>query len=170
MEKKLSSSTEKVRFLAINAMISALYIALTFLVFPIAGGAVQFRISESLNHLIVFNKKMLWGVLGGVIIFNMMFAEFGWIDVLFGGTQTLLSLLLTASLEKRILSIKKRLVANTIIFTASMALIALMLNLFANLPFWPTYATTALGEAVVMTIAMPIMYWLNERIHFDKQL
>jgi len=169
MEKNMSPSTEKVRFLAINAMISALYIALTFAVLPLAGGAIQLRISECLNHLVVFNKKMLWGVFGGVIIFNLVFAELGWIDVLFGGTQTLLSLLLTASLQKRIPSVKKRLVANTIIFTLSMGIIAWMLHLFLHFPFWTTYATTALGEGVVMAIGIPLMYWLNERLHFDKQ-
>ena len=43
----------------------ALYLALTILVAPVSSGPIQFRISESLNHLVVFNRKLLWGVLGG---------------------------------------------------------------------------------------------------------
>ena len=48
---------KRVTVVVTNGIIMALYLALTILVSPVASGAIQFRISESLNHLVVFNRK-----------------------------------------------------------------------------------------------------------------
>ena len=134
-----------------------------------ASGAVQFRISESLNHLVVFNRKYLWGIFGGVVIYNAIFGM-GWLDVVFGGGQTLLALTLTAMLQNVVKNTKVRLALNVVFFSASMFLIALMLNVTLSLPFWPTYGWLALSEAIIMAISAPIMYYLDTRLHFAKQL
>ncbi|MBM7710142.1 QueT transporter family protein [Enterococcus lemanii] len=157
-----------IKTLVANAIIMGLYIVLS-LILPFSSGAIQFRLSESLNHLVVFNRKLLWGVFGGVIIYNLLFG-FGPLDVIFGGGQTLLALLLTASLQNIIPSVKKRLVLNIAFFTFSMFLIAIMLSLTADLPFWPTYATTALSEFIILTISAPVMYWINQTVRFDQQV
>lgn len=154
--------------ITVNAIIVALYVALSF-VSPLSSGAIQFRLSESLNHLVVFNKKMLWGVFGGVLVFNLLFGE-GPLDVVFGGAQTLLALLLTAALQKKIPNIKARLALNVFFFTFSMFLIALMLTLTAELPFWFTYLTTALSELIIMSISAPVMYFIDKKINFAKQI
>jgi uncharacterized membrane protein len=135
----------------------------------VASGAVQFRISESLNHLVVFNRKYLWGIFGGVVIYNAIFGM-GWLDVVFGGGQTLLALTLTAMLQNVVKNTKVRLALNVVFFSASMFLIALMLNVTLSFPFWPTYGWLALSEAIIMAISAPIMYYLDTRLHFAKQL
>ncbi|MBP8693969.1 MAG: QueT transporter family protein [Enterococcus sp.] len=145
-----------------------LYVVLS-LVLPFSSGAIQFRLSESLNHLVVFNRKLLWGVFGGVIIYNLFFG-FGILDVVFGGGQTLLALLLTASLHKIVPNMKARLALNVLFFTASMFMIALMLMMTADLPFWPTFATTALSEFIIMTISAPVMYWINKTVDFEQRV
>ena len=119
MEK---SGSSQLRVLTGNAIVMGLYVVLCFIL-PFQSGAIQFRLSESLNHLVVFNKKLLWGVFGGVIIYNLFFG-FGPMDVVFGGAQTLLALTLTAILEKRVPNIKIRLALNVLFFTISMFLIA----------------------------------------------
>lgn len=153
----------------VNGIIMALYLALTILVSPVASGAIQFRISESLNHLVVFNRKYLWGIFGGVVIYNAFFGM-GWLDVVFGGGQTLLALALTAALQNIVKNTKVRLALNVIFFSASMFLIALMLNLTLQLPFWPTYGWTALSEAIIMTVSAPIMYYIDKRLDFAKRV
>ena len=40
-----------------NGLLAALYVVITLVVAPVAQGPIQFRISESLNHVVVFNKK-----------------------------------------------------------------------------------------------------------------
>lgn len=164
----MSSKSNGVKVIAANAIIMGLYVVLS-LVLPFSSGAIQFRLSESLNHLVVFNRKLLWGVFGGVIIYNLFFG-FGILDVVFGGGQTLLALLLTASLHKVVPNIKARLALNVLFFTASMFMIALMLMMTADLPFWPTFATTALSEFIIMTISAPVMYWINKTVDFEQRV
>lgn len=164
----MSKNNNGVKVIAANAIIMGLYVVLS-LVLPFSSGAIQFRLSESLNHLVVFNRKLLWGVFGGVIIYNLFFG-FGILDVVFGGGQTLLALLLTASLHKIVPNIKARLALNVLFFTASMFMIALMLMMTADLPFWPTFATTALSEFIIMTISAPVMYWINKTVDFEQRV
>lgn len=159
---------KKVRVLTANAIIMALYVALSF-ISPFPSGAIQFRMSESLNHLVVFNRKMLWGVFGGVLMFNLFFGE-GPLDVVFGGAQTLLALLATAALEKKVANVKLRLAFNVLFFTVSMFMIAVMLSVTAHLPFWMTYLTTALSELIIMSISAPVMYYINEKLDFAKKI
>lgn len=64
-------ANRKLRTVLANGIIMGLYIVLSLLVRPVSSGMIQFRISESLNHLVVFNRKLMWGVLGGVIFFNL---------------------------------------------------------------------------------------------------
>ena len=164
----MSKNSNGVKVIAANAIIMGLYVVLS-LVLPFSSGAIQFRLSESLNHLVVFNRKLLWGVFGGVIIYNLFFG-FGILDVVFGGGQTLLALLMTASLHKIVPNMKARLALNVLFFTASMFMIALMLMMTADLPFWPTFATTALSEFIIMTISAPVMYWINKTVDFEQRI
>ncbi|WP_159722131.1 QueT transporter family protein [Enterococcus sp. CSURQ0835] len=161
--------TKRMTFVITNGVIMALYLALTILVSPVASGPIQFRISESLNHLVVFNRNYLWGIFGGVVIYNLIFGM-GWLDVVFGGSQTLIALALTALLENKINNIKVRMGINVFFFTISMALIAWMLHLTAELPFWPTYGWTAVSEAIIMSLSAPVMYYLNKRLHFAEHI
>lgn len=161
-------TTSKTKNLVLNGMIAALYIALTLAVSPVAQGAIQFRISEGLNHLVVFNRKLRWGVLAGVVLFNLFFAEFGLVDVLFGGGQTFIALSLSALMHRYIKSVPKRLVLNIVFFTVSMFLIALMLTMMLSLPFWMTYATTALSELLIMSLSAPIMYGVNKVLKLEN--
>ncbi|HPI99755.1 MAG TPA: QueT transporter family protein [Enterococcus sp.] len=158
----------KLYLISVNAIIMGLYVVLSFIL-PFSSGAIQFRLSESLNHLVVFNRKLMWGVFGGVLVYNLFFG-FGILDVLFGGGQTLLALTLTALLQNIIKNVKLRMVLNTLFFTASMFLIALMLNITLDLPFWPTYGTTALSELIIMTISAPVMYYINSKLHFAEKV
>lgn len=164
----MSKKSSGIKLLAVNAIIMGLYVVLS-LVLPFSSGAIQFRLSESLNHLVVFNRKLLWGVFGGVVVYNLFFG-FGPLDVLFGGGQTLLALLLTAGLYRIVPNIKLRLALNVLFFTISMFLIAIMLMITAELPFWATFATTALSEFIIMTLSAPVMYWINKTVRFDQQV
>ena len=160
----------KTKTLVMNAMIAALYVALTVLVKPFASGAIQFRISEALNHIVVFNKKLMWGVVLGVVIFNALFST--GLDVVFGGVQTLISLWLMAKLRPKIKNDAVAMLVNTLIFSVSMIFIAVMLTIvggsFTISGFLSLYGTLALSEFIIMLISAPVMYLLNKAIHFER--
>ena len=63
-----------------------------------------------------------------------------------------------------------RMIVNTVVFTFTMFIIAFELNLAFELPFLFTWLTVAAGEFVVMAVGMPIIYFINKRVQFNKLL
>ncbi|WP_409021587.1 QueT transporter family protein [Dellaglioa sp. P0083] len=164
------TKNNRVNQVIINGLIAALYIVLAVVpgMVNMASGAIQFRLSEGLNHLVLFNKKYIWGVSLGVILFNLFYSSP--LDVLFGGVQTIMGLLIVIFVSPKFKKMWQKMLLNIMVFSFTMFLIAIMLNITANLPFWPTYGTTALSEFVIMTITAPIMLVLDRAIHFDKRM
>lgn len=160
----------KLRTLIVNAILAALYIVLTFFLQPISFSAIQFRISEMLNHLVVFNKKYFIGIVCGVFIGNLFFSPLLPYDLIFGTGQSVIALLTTIICSKYVRHIWSRLLINTGVFTLTMCIIAWELNIVLHLPFFWTWLTAAAGEFSVMLVGAPIMYTVNQRIHFDKRI
>lgn len=159
-----------IRTLAINGILAAIYIAVSFVLQPIAFGVLQFRLPEILNHLVVFNKKYIYGIVIGVFLSNLLFSQLGAYDLIFGVGQSLISLLLVIFASRFITSIKGRMAITIIVFTFTMFLIAIELNLVFGLPILFSWATTAAGEFLVLLIGAPIIYIMNKRIQFGKLL
>jgi uncharacterized membrane protein len=160
----------KSKTLVLNGIIAALYIAVSMLIQPFGFTAIQFRVSEMFNHLIVFNKKYLFGIILGVFLTNLLFSPMKGYDLIFGTGHSLLSLLITILICRYVKNIWARLAINTVVFTLMMWLIALELNLALGFPFLETYFTTAAGEFIVLLAGIPIMYALNKRINLAKAL
>src|SRR5690625_5096465 len=136
---------EKLRILVTNGVLAALYIAVTAIIAPFGFSNIQFRVSEIFNHLIVFNRKFLWGILIAVFISNLLMSSLGAYEIL-GLTQSIVSLLITLMFSQFISNKLVLMGLNTIIFTFNMWIIALMLNLALDLPFLLSWATSAVGE------------------------
>ncbi len=158
----------KVRTLVANGILAALYLAVSMLIQPFGFTNIQFRVSEMFNHLVVFNKKYIFGIVLGVFITNLLFSPMVPFDLVFGVGQSIISLLITIVCCRFIKNIWIRMVVNTIVFTITMFLIALELHLALDFPFMLTWLTTAIGEFIVMAIGIPVMYALNKRVNFDK--
>ena len=155
----------------LNAIIGALYTGITLLIAPFGFGAVQFRLSEVLNHLAVFNKKYAIGVSVGVVLTNLILSPFGVYDWIFGVGHTLLSFLVFFILTKHVQSPVKKMIINTVVFSVLSFLIAAMLLLIgAEEVFWITYLTVFLGQFITMSIGIPIMLYLNKKLDFNKQM
>jgi len=157
----------KIKFLATSGIIAALYIAVTLLVGSFGFSEVQFRISEMFNHLVAFNPRFAVGIIIGVFISNI-FSPNGIYDVFFGVGHSMITLGLFILICKFVKNIWARLVINTLLFTFTMFIIALELNLAWELPFFWTWLTVAAGEFVVLAIGAPIMYLLNKRLNFKN--
>lgn len=159
----------KIKTIATSGIIAALYVAVSLLIAPFAFGAVQFRIAEMFNHLVIFNKKFFFGIVLGVIITNM-FSPMAAYDLIFGVGHTVISLLITIFAAKFIKGQVNQMVFNTIVFTFMTFIIAFELNLAFELPFFYTWLTVAAGEFVVLTVGIPLMVALNKRLNFKTLL
>lgn len=157
----------KVKTIAINAIVAALYVAVSMLIAPLAFLQLQFRLSEMFNHLVVFDKRYFWGIVIGVVIVNL-FSPLGVYDLMFGVGQTILALGIIIFSKRFVKGTISRMIIATITFSITMFMIAFELHIVSNLPFLITWLTTAIGEFVVMAISIPIMYLLNRKINFKK--
>lgn len=86
------STSKRVRFLALGAVIAGLYAVLTYVAaaMNLAYGAVQFRFSEALTVLPVFTPAAVPGLALGCFIANLA-SPLGVVDWVFGTGATLLA-------------------------------------------------------------------------------
>jgi uncharacterized membrane protein len=154
--------------IVVNGIVAALYIAVSAIIQPFGFTQVQFRVSEMFNHLVVFNKRYLYGIVLGVFLTNLFFSPMKAYDLIFGVGQSLIALIITILCSRFIKGIWTRMTVNTVVFTFTMFFIALELHLAFHLPFLLTWLTTAVGEFVVMAVGMPVMYIINKSVQFDK--
>lgn len=157
----------KTRDATLIAVTAALYVVLTFIIPVPQYGAIQFRLSEGLNHLAVFNKRYIVAITIGVFIVNM-FSPLGMIDMMFGTTQTLIMLTLSYYATKRVNNVWLKLGISTVINALMMWVIALELHLFAGAPFWLTYGWVAAGEFVSLILGAVVIYGLNRQSDLTK--
>lgn len=149
------------------AVTAALYVVLTFIIPVPQYGAIQFRLSEGLNHLAVFNKRYIVAVTIGVLIVNM-FSPLGMIDMIFGTLQTLLMTTMSYYATRRIASVWLKLGISTVINSVMMWVIALELHMFAEAPFWLTYGWVAAGEFISLALGAILIYGLSRQVDLNK--
>ena len=158
----------KVKFMATSAIIAALYIVVTLVFSAISFGQVQFRIAEIFNHLVAFNPRYFVGVVLGVLISNALFSTIGVMDIIFGVGHSVITLGLLILICKFVKNIWARLIINSFLFTATMFIIAIELNIVLDFPFWITWLYCAVGEFIVLAVGAPIMYLLNSRLNLKN--
>lgn len=152
---------KKLRFsvndLVEGGIIAALYTALTLLLAPVSFSAIQFRASEALTLLPVLFPSAVPGLFVGCFLSNLI-AGAPWQDVVFGSLATLGAAMATRALHKTPwLSAFMPVLLNGVV-------VGLVLSFTQNLPFLPTAATVALGEAAVCyMLGLPMVKILKER-------
>lgn len=161
------SSPTSVRNLTKTGLIAALYIAVTLILSVISFGAIQLRLSEMFNYLVLFHKRYVIAVTLGVVIVNFL-SPMWFLDVPIGGIATFVTLILVRAITKKMKSLKAKFATTAIVFSLSMFTIAIQLYIVFNLPFWWTYLTVAIGELLSMTIGGFIIYALSKKIDLTK--
>ena len=79
-------------YLAVNAIIAAVYAVLTVVIAPLAYGPVQFRFSEILIFLAFYNFRYIPGLILGCFIANL-FSPMMSYDIVFGTLATTIAVL-----------------------------------------------------------------------------
>jgi len=169
-DQALSNTESIVR----GALVTALYITLTFLVAPVAFGPIQFRISETLNFLGLYNKRYIHSITLGVLFVN--FYSYGVIDMIVGGTSTFIFLWISRWLgeiistqfkQTKIDPVIIKYIVLIIVFSLSMFTIAGMLVILGvEAAFWPVYISLGISQLTVMTVGAFIMYPVSKRVDF----
>lgn len=160
---------QSVRQLTLNAMIAAIYLVIA--VFLPSYGPLQLRLAEMFAHLPLYHRKYSLGLVLGVALANIR-SEFGIYDVIFGTLHTVVSLWLVAKLVKEKDSLMKKMILNTLVFSGTSFILALMVAALSNqlAIFWTLYGSFAASIALVMFITIPLMIFLDKQIHFTKTM
>jgi uncharacterized membrane protein len=143
-----------------NAVIAAVYVALTLLLSNLSYGQIQFRIAEILVLFVFFRKDFAIGVTLGCIIANA-FSPLGITDVIFGSLATLLSVVCIMFLPNLYLAIIPPVVINAFV-------VGFELYYILDLPFWANVGYVALGELAVMLVGLVICLLLSRNKGFLK--
>lgn len=120
-----------------------------------------------MNHLAIYNKRYIWSVTIGCAIANL-FSPMGVVDVIVGSLSTLGMLTTIYFVTKGIKNEKAKLVASTLISMPFMIPVAIELHILLNMPLLMTLVTTALGEALSMTIGAVLIYFVGKQIDFRE--
>lgn len=136
---------KKIVNIAVGAIISALYVVLTYLAsaMGLASYAVQVRFSEALTIFPIFTPASIPGLFIGCILANLLTGCAVW-DVVFGSLATLIGAIGTYLLRKhKILATLPPIIANTVIVPF------VLLNVY-NLEgaYWYFAFTVCLGEII----------------------
>lgn len=151
---------EKVRLIALNGMIAAVYAALTLALTPISYGAVQFRVSEALIFLAFFNRKYIPGLVIGCLIANLG-SSLGMMDVVFGTFATLLAVIAMDKLSNRFLAAFAGALFNGII-------VGIELTIVFNTPLLFNMGCVFIGELAVLLITAVVIGVLEDRAFFQR--
>lgn len=138
------------RTMAENALVAAIYLAVSLLSLPLSFGMIQVRIAECLVLLCFFRKDLTLGVTLGCLITNL-FSPLGMWDVLFGTLATLLSCLLIGRMRHLIPASFVPVLLNGLIVGAELSAIL-------GLPFLSSAGFVALGEAAAVPLIGGLLF------------
>ncbi|MGX7024975.1 QueT transporter family protein [Vagococcus hydrophili] len=167
MNKKYLLQELTVSDLSKIALVTTLYVVITFAFSAISFGPIQFRLAEIFNFLPLFNKRYVPSVVLGVAIANFV-SPLGIIDVIVGSLSTFLVLLIVLLVTQQMTSLKNKIIVTSLIFALSMFTVAGMLAVFYHMPFWITYGFVALGEALSMGLTGCLIYGVSQRIDLTQ--
>ena len=149
--------------IAKGAVITALYVLLTFITYPVSYGelGIEFRIAEILVLLCFFNSSYIIPLTIGCFIANF-FGTIGIVDAIFGSIATFLSCYLISKTKNIFLSALFPVIFNGII-------VGLELHLIFDLPLVISIVGVAIGEiVVVLLIGCPVFLMLKKRKFFAE--
>jgi len=148
-----------IKFMIKTAIIAAIYVVLTWVLSPISYGAIQFRISEILVLLVVFNPKYSLALILGCFIANTT-SSLGWYDMVFGTLATIIAIIPMCFVKKLPIAAIFPVISNALIVSFELGL---AFDMFQPAVFWFNVLTIAIGEAVVLyLLGIPIMISLSK--------
>ena len=150
----------RVRFIAENGIVAALYYGLTMLFIMVPAisqfGPIQCRLSEFLILLVFFKPRLTYGLTLGCFLVNMTGAILGQnlpIDMLFGTAATLLSCIGIAYASRFLcISLLYPIVLNGVIVG-----LELYFLIDDGMPLYACMGYVAIGEAIAMVFGYVIM-------------
>ena len=157
------------RQIALNGIVAGLYAAITILTASFAYGNIQFRISEALMMLLLFEPSLTVGLTIGCLIANL-FSTVSVLDIVIGTAATLLACLLTTRIKKPGLAPLPTILVNAVMVGAMLSWLYM-----PSEQFW--YGLLVFGgevgageAAVLYVLGLPLYYAMKKTDFIHKLL
>ena len=157
------------RQIALNGIVAGLYAAITILTASFAYGNIQFRISEALMMLLLFEPSLTVGLTIGCLIANL-FSTVSVLDIVIGTAATLLACLLTTRIKKPWLAPLPTILVNAVMVGAMLSWLYM-----PSEQFW--YGLLVFGgevgageAAVLYVLGLPLYYAMKKTDFIHKLL
>lgn len=156
------------RQIALNGIVAGLYAAITILTASFAYGNIQFRISEALMMLLLFEPSLTVGLTVGCLIANL-FSTVSVLDIVIGTAATLLACLLTTRIKKPWLAPLPTILVNAVMVGAMLSWLYMPAEqfLYGLLVFG---GEVGAGEAAVLYILGVPLYYAMKKTNFIEKL
>ncbi len=156
------------RQIALNGIVAGLYAAITILTASFAYGNIQFRISEALMMLLLFEPSLTIGLTIGCLIANL-FSTVSVLDIVIGTAATLLACLLTTRIKKPWLAPLPTILVNAVMVGAMLSWLYMPSEQFWNglLIFG---GEVGAGEAAVLYVLGIPLYYAMKKTNFIEKL
>ena len=151
-ESKSGAVKQRTYWIAVNAVIAALYASLTIAIAPIAYGEIQFRITEILIFLAFYNKRYIPGLVIGCFLANLASPMLAY-DLTFGTAATAIAVIGIYYAGRLIKNETAGLFTAPVIGAlANGLLVGLALHLAFDIPYWINALYVAIGEFAVLIL------------------
>ncbi|MDL2292656.1 QueT transporter family protein [Acholeplasma sp. OttesenSCG-928-E16] len=149
-----------IKDLARQAVFAALYFAFTMVVLPIAHGNIQFRLSEALMILVLFDKKATIGLTIGCFFANLVNVASMPFDLIFGTLGTLLGCLLMIPFKNAFVSLLMPVITNSFLVPVSLVIAFPSSEVVNGNPYFFYCFTVFIGEFVCLYILGLVLYYI----------
>ncbi|MTI95112.1 MAG: QueT transporter family protein [Firmicutes bacterium] len=147
-----------------GGVIAALYVILTVPLASLAFGPIQIRPAEALTVLPILFPEAIPGVFIGCLLANTI-SMFGWIDIVFGSSITLLAAIVTRLTRKTVFAFLSPVIFNAVLISTYVAWF--ITDEWFSTTYWVAYGQTAVSIAisqaiVVFGLGVPLIAWLRK--------
>jgi uncharacterized membrane protein len=141
--------------------IAALYFVFTVAIAPISYGPIQFRVSEVLKVLVLFNPVYALGIGLGTFFANMISPFAGPWDLIWMPLTDMAGGVL-AWLVYRAIGRRWAIIPMAMYALTTGAAVGLMLSVLLNLPYWAAALPVAGSELIILMAGVPLIFGIKK--------
>lgn len=152
----MSKYTKDTNYYVRAGVIAAIYFVLTFALKPISYGLVQFRLSEAMTILPLFEGAAIPGLFLGCILANIA-GGLGLVDIVFGSLTTLVAAYITSKMPNKYMAVLPPILLNAFI-------VSIWVSKITNSPYFVSVGTIGFGQFVSAGILGVVLATVFERV------
>jgi len=149
------------RRVVLVAIVAALYAVLTVAIAPISYSFIQFRVSEVLKVLVLFDLWLSLGIGMGTFFANMVSPFVGPWELIWMPLTDIAGGVLAWALYRFVLRERWPAVAMGLYALTTGAAVGVMLQVFGLGGFWLLTGAVGLSELIILVSGTPLMVWVE---------